>query len=104
MTITIKKNKLENSVEIWADYGQHQKYCYTAQVNTYSKEDFAEHIKWADYDNSDIVEEFKKIIDLFAEADRDYIYRCDATSGHDDYCEYFATHEEAMDDCENQTC
>ena len=104
MTITIKKNKQENSVEIWADYGQRQRYCYTAYVNLYSKENFAEHIKCGDYDSIEIVNEFKKIIDLFAVADSDYIYNCYAIGGHDDYCEYFATHEEAMNDCENQTC
>jgi len=104
MTQTILKNKQENSVEIWADFGQREKYCFTAEVSTFTKSEFAEQIKWCDYDNVDIVSEFKQIIDLFSATENEHIFRCTATSGHDDYCEYFATLEEAMDDCERQTC
>jgi hypothetical protein len=81
------------------------RYQYTCNAEQFTQDDLASWLRDStDFDNELDVELLEKLIQLFKQTEGEPIYKCSATSGHDDYLEFFATKEEAVDDMESQDC
>ena len=84
------------------------RYCFTVYADKFDQDDLATWVKDSiDFDNEDAVDELHDIINAFAKAaveGFDYIWKCSAENGHDDYLEFHPFKNDAEHSLTSQMC
>lgn len=82
------------------------RFCYSLFCNKFDFSDFKEYMenKEGEELECDIYDNIQEIIECFKNSKTRYIWSVGSSGGHDDYCGYFATKQEAIDDMMSQDC